>query len=587
MSIGLAHQPVTSDRRGHLDSVVTHLACQSLTAILLALAFPKPGWSILAFVALVPAAWIALRTHRPRRLLWTSFLIASIWWLVMIGWLIPVTGGGYAALAIYMALYTPASLFFVRWIHQRIHASAVLALPMVWVSFEVMRSQFLQGGFGWFALAHSQAPIDPSQGAPRLAQIADLFGQHSVSFLVAMTNGLIVDLLTLPRGGSHALISSRSRFTRQRPASILLWLVAFVGAWFYGEFRIRETARLPQQTLRVAVIQTNESVSNTSDYRPGDVLAQWDRLRQLTLGVASQPRPPQLILWPESAVPASLNPEALAYYRTTSNYQRGLEGFENQVRETARLISAHLIVGASAADDWRPVTIQGLSYELPATRFNSAYLYRPDGSQFPQRYDKMHLVPFGEYTPWVEDLPGLKKLFIKYLTPYDFDYTVSRGREAVVFPLAGIDMDPAPRVATPICFEDVIPGVCREMTYEPTGEKRADLLCNITNDGWYPGFHQGAQHFQIAVFRCIENRIPMARSVNTGVSGFISSVGEVGPIVEDSDGKRQLIDGVAVHDMQFDPRATFFGRFGHVPMWCLCGLTALLAAAGVLRKSAA
>ncbi|MCE9592325.1 MAG: apolipoprotein N-acyltransferase [Planctomycetes bacterium] len=584
MAWGLARHPPSGDHHNRSDSVRVHLALQGLSALLLGLAFPRPGWGGLAYVALVPAAWIAVQTHRPWRLIWTSYLAASIWWLVMIGWLIPVTGGGYSALALYMALYTTASLLLVRWVHDRIHSSAVLVLPMVWVSFEIIRSQFLQGGFGWFALAHSQAPYEPSQGVSRIIQIADLFGQHSVSFLVAMTNGVIVDLLTPPRRRPHTVAPQAPRRPmRQRLASVVLWVVAFGGAWLYGEFRIRQTAHLPQQVIRVAVVQTNWPVSNTQSDDDKRLLDRWEQLGRLTLEAAA-PRgglAPSLVIWPESAVPSALNPEATSRTRDTA-------GYDQQLRDLSRVINAYLLVGAHAYDDWRPVTIDGQQYQEPAARFNSAYLYRPDASQFPERYDKMHRVPFGEYVPWVQDWPWMKDLFIKYLTPYTFDFTIGRGREAVVFPIAGLFPDSsdgrALRIAAPICFEDSTPEVCLAMAYERDGEKRADLLCNLTNDGWYPGYDQGVQHLQIAVLRCIENRVPMARSVNTGVSGFISSLGEVGPLVEKG-GKRQLVEGYALHDVLLDPRATFFGRFGHAPMWCLAALTGLLAIAGFLRQS--
>lgn len=561
-----ALQPAVGGHRESFDSLVVHLLMQALSAVLLALAFPKPGWWLLAFVALAPAAWIAVRTHKPWRLAWTSYLVASIWWLVMIGWLMPVTEGGYALLALYMALYTPASLLVLRWIHDRIHSSAVLVLPMVWCSFEIIRSQFLQGGFGWFALGHAIAPHEPSPAAPRLIQIADLFGQHSVSFFVAMSSGLIVDLL-IPR-----------RLVRQRSASVLLWLLAFLGAWLYGEFRVRETATLTQQSLRVAVVQTNNPIDNSQDEGKDAWIAEWSRLYGLTLEAASPKggRSPALVVWPESAVPMPLNPQALSRLPDS-------RGFDIQLRDLVKVIDTHLLVGAPASEGWAPVMIEGVPYEQSTSRYNSAYLYRPDGSQFPERYDKMHLVPFGEYIPWAQDWPWLKQLFIKHLSPYAFDYTIARGDAPEIFPLAGVlrdeDTGRSPRIATPICFEDSIPDVCRRMVYEADGGKRVDLLCNLTNDGWYPGFHQGAQHMQLAVLRCVENRVPMARSVNTGVSGFISSLGQVGPVVE-VNGARQLVEGFAVHDMLFDPRETFFGRFGHAPIWCLAVFTGLLAVAG-------
>jgi apolipoprotein N-acyltransferase len=225
----------------------------------------------------------------------------------------------------------------------------------------------------------------------------------------------------------------------------------------------------------------------------------------------------------------------------------------------------------------------------------------------------MHRVPFGEFVPWVDGWPWAKRLFLHYLTPYDFDYTLKAGKQATVFDVSprsalsavAADVPVTSRVVAPICFEDASPGTTLEMLYGG-GAKRADMLANLTNSGWYvfsyraPWMerwyglplrpivrwlftsHQAAQELQIATFRCVETRAPMARSVNTGISGFIDSLGRIGPVVE-SDGRLQEIDGVAVHEMTADPRRTLFGAVGHWPVFIVMGVTAALAVGGLMR----
>jgi len=113
--------------------------------------------------------------------------------------------------------------------------------------------------------------------------------------------------------------------------------------------------------------------------------------------------------------------------------------------------------------------------------------------------------------------------------------------------------------------------------------KRCDVLINITNDGWFTGSSQGLQHFQIAVMRCIENRVPMARAVNTGVSGFIDSSGRVGPMVV-VDGNIQQVDGFAVHTVMPDDRYTLFGTVGMIPVTLLTITTCVMVLIGVIRR---
>ena len=212
----------------------------------------------------------------------------------------------------------------------------------------------------------------------------------------------------------------------------------------------------------------------------------------------------------------------------------------------------------------------------------------------PQHYDKIHRVPFGEYIPWVESVPAMKRLFIKYLSPYEvrlhdpprstLDVVRYRSPPSTSSALADAASTGSAYFATPICFEDAVARVTRRMVYGTNSHKRADMLVNLTNDGWYAGSHQGPQHFQIAVFRCIETRTPMARSVNTGISGFIDSAGRVGPIAVNN-GKTQQVEATAAHTVRFDPRVTLFSRLGHGPAILLTLVTVALSLNALRRSS--
>jgi len=591
-----------------IGSIIKHLGLLSVSGIALALAFPEPGWGWLAHIALAPAVYLAIRSTSGKRLLWAGYLVAWVWWLVQISWLIDVTGGGYVALAAYLAVYFPAALLAIRWIHKRYHLPMVLVLPMVWVSLEWVRGTFLAGGFGWFALGHTQAPYAPSHGGLMLIQIADLFGELAVSFVVAMSNGLIVDLVMHPRSRHES--NPRTAFHRVLAATFL-YVVVLVGSLVYGYDRINQAQQAAPQSLQITVVQTNVPQSNKLHSTTDQMLSDWQQLITLTSDSVKANRAAQLIVWPETVVPAALNPSSIQYLTKTLGSNVVDKYFSDEVRYLARALRVHLLVGAHAHFDWKtlPRPDGQPDEQVPARRYNSVYHYRPDGTQAPQRYDKVHRVPFGEYVPWVDSWPWLKRLFIKYLTPYDFDYTLAAGEAWTVFqvpiqvsrfqavnprrnqPSPTPDAEVAPvcksglaRIAAPICFEDTVARVVRQMVYSPRGEKRADILVNLTNDGWYAGTNQGPQHFQIAVFRCIENRVPMARSVNTGISGFIDSVGRVGPLVE-VDGHRQEVQGAASAKVSIDPRRTLYGRLGQAPIVFMAMVVAVMLWRAYPRRS--
>ncbi|MCX5659151.1 MAG: apolipoprotein N-acyltransferase [Planctomycetota bacterium] len=631
-----------SPARAGVAPLARHFALAGLTAILLALAFPRPGLGLLAHVALVPVLLLSLRSQGVWRLLWTTYLVNVTWWLVMIRWMYPVTVGGTIGLSAYMAIYLPLFALAIRFLSRRFSSGMVVAVPMVWVSLELMRCEWLEGGFAWFALAHTQMPM-PGPGLPRalgasgkLVQVADLFSQYGVSFLVAMTNGLVADLLTR-RWVRRDELTGRSRPRRTVLAAALLWALAMIGAMIYGQRCLdRDLSAAP--TINVALVQTNVPQSNRNYPTPESQARDWRRLQELTRAAAASSPRPDLIVWPESVAPAALNPEAIAYYTTAQTGARGNEIVHQQLGELAREIGISIVAGADAYFDWRVITgPDGKQFEVPTRRFNSAYLYRPDGSQSSLRYDKMHLVPFGEYIPWVRELPWLQDFFFHYISPYDFDYTLSRGTRFTVFEAPIRRAQPAPgsggglastqpglpaiaaastapagipaevRIGTPICFEDVYPDTVRAMIYGPNGRKHADLLANLTNDGWFffeydepwmhawyglpvgwlvgwlGASHQAEQEFQSAAIRCIETRVPMVRSVNTGVSGFIDSAGRIGPIVTDPFGRQKCFDDTLVAPVRLDPHGTLFGLLGYTPIHMLMGLTALWIVSGFFR----
>lgn len=563
---------------GGITSMRGHLVPLAVSAVLLGLAFPQPGWGWLAHVALVPAVVVAIRAASWRRLAWCAGAVFFLWWVVMLRWLMPVTAGGYVLLAAFMALWWVAALLAVRGLHAGWGWPATLALPVAWVALEVLRDHVPAGGFGWFMLGYSQAAFGPEQGAGRLVQVADLFGVYGVSVLVAMSNGLLVDLLT--RSLTRRTAGGALRPGRAVTIAAAVWLTGLVAAWGYGQYRINEHEQVTTPGPRLAVVQTNVPQDNKIAPTPESQQRDWQALMELThqAGEGNEHGLPELIVWPETVVPTALNREARAYLSDAPAYDDALS-------ELARQLGAPLLVGAHAYHDFVPERLgTGGPMAVPQRSHNSVYLYDVDGDQSPRRYDKVHRVPFGEYVPWVERVPALKQLFIRYLTPYEHDYTLDPGERFTVFELGRGEGGEAPalRFATPICFEDAVARVGRRMVYDDAGEKRVDALVNLTNDGWFHGLGSGgamrAQHVQIASLRTIENRVPMARSVNTGNSAMIDSLGRV------RDALGPNVAGTLHGELRPDTRSTLYGRLGELPAWIVVVIATMALLGPALRR---
>lgn len=577
-------------RRG-IRSVRGHVTLGLVAAVMLALSFPRPGWGWLVYFALVPLGILVVRSTSRRRLAWTMWAVFSLWWLYMIRWMIPVTAGGYVAMALFEALFPAAAVVVLHVLRTRLRCPMILALPMVWVSFELVRGVFPFGGFSWYALGDATLPYASPQAAPHIAQIADLFGQYGVSFVVAMTSGLIVDLLTLPL--LRKTPAGRTRPRRTLTAGLTLWLLAFFGSYGYGSYRIDQTPGQTTLAPPIAVVQTNVPQSNKNNPTPATEANNWRHLLSLATRAADHRPKPALIVWPETMVPGPLNRQALAFIRA---HRGSAARYDNTIIHFAKAHHLALLVGADAFTHIRPqVTPQGQT-TFAYNRYNAAFLYYRNGSKAPQDYRKIHLVPFGEYIPLLTNDPKLKMWVIRNLTPYSFDFTTHAGHKIVVFQLprtpAGATSrsvpttSPSPKpltFATPICFEDTIGPLCRRMVYDAAGRKRADMLINLTNDGWFAGSNEPLQHEQIAAMRCIENRVPMARSVNTGVSGFIDSLGRIGPVVR-VHGQREDVAGIAQYRVRLDPRHTLYARLGRTPVVCMALLTLVIFLLALTRR---
>ena len=177
----------------------------------------------------------------------------------------------------------------------------------------------------------------------------------------------------------------------------------------------------------------------------------------------------------------------------------------------------------------------------------------------------------GTFVPYRDSIPWLYRMLLSLGPPDMKEYELTAGKPdaLTVFHLSHIGTGGQTqewRFVVPICFEDIVAPLVDDLMWDAHG-KRADFIVNITNDGWFHGSER-AQHLQSATFRSIEHRVPAARSVNTGISGFVDSDGRTSDLVAAG------TEGWSVKQLQLDDRTTVYSRVGDA-FAEVCGIVTL------------
>jgi len=486
------------------------------TAAALFLSFAPFKQFYLAWIALVP--WLVMVAYAQSKsaaffLSWLTGILSfslSMWW---VGY---VTVPGAMGLMLYMGIWFGIAALVIRgagllrfsddqpaW---RVTLSPFL-IATIWVATEFTWGNLFTG-LPWLYVGHAQTPI------LAMCQIADFASVYGVSFWVVLINAWIA-----------FLILHRFNFKKLIPSGItILALLAIIFA--YGFFRMNQQSQLPGP--RVMVVQPNFPQDNSGSKGASQqelVAFHIDATQAALKEAVARNELPDLVAWSETMLPelnAIFREYRHGFYfdKTNQNVGEFLDAVYKQTADLAAANHVNIVTGGHAMLPDRPKdgTPQW-------SRRNSSYLFDRQGHEAADRYDKIHLVPFGEYMPFRESFPPLYRIF-DIFNPYKGqDYTVEAGKDVTSFTLKGTNGRDF-RFVTPICFEDVDSELVARMFAGPGSTKRADFIVNLTNDGWF-ATPQMQQHFQLSIFRCIENRVPTARSVNTGVSGFIDSVGRV------------------------------------------------------------
>jgi apolipoprotein N-acyltransferase len=483
-------------RRGPVaESFGFALFAASMSGMLMWLChFPMAlGW--LAWVALIPLLYLVRMPGPPRRVYGCAWLAGILFYLPALQWMRvadPMMYWTWLGLSLYCSLLLVGKVFLVRRLERHAHVPLIIAVPLVWVAVDYWQANF-GTGFPWYFLGYTQHDALP------VIQIADLGGVYLVTLLVAIVNVWLFNCINSV-GLVRELTLAAAPSGKRAPWMLMIESAAvlvLVGATLeYGYRQLRHSEDTPGPVVSLIQGNLDQQIKNEASQEEGSgaaqmVLAHYERLHAL----ASRPTPvPDLIVWPETSFPDEWVESSPGQPSTTT---------QQIINWLAERSIGLVLLGINLKEE----------NAKPWPRYNSAILLDRNGHVL-ERYDKIHRVPFGEYVPFRDWLP-----FLKRLVPYDFDYSIRPGKRLTHFPINGLNF------GVLICYEDTDPSMA--IRYVNTSGPRADFLVNISNDGWFMGTSEHEEHLAICRFRAIETRRPIIRSVNMGISAVIDANGRV------------------------------------------------------------
>jgi apolipoprotein N-acyltransferase len=534
--------------------LASRLALSALSAALMVLSVPTFDLWPLMWIGLLPSLYVTLTATTPRRAFlqgWFTGILANTAAFYWMKGLLERFGHmpDIEAIPIMMLLTTYQGLEFGLWawgVHRLARRRPTLAMawaaPLVMVAIELLVPQIFP-----FYLAISQAWV------PHVIQIADITGPMGVTFMLVMVTGALHD-------AGRAIVAARA--SASRPSARAAWRAAWPRlrvpaalvalALLYGVVRIHQidARRAVAPKARVGVVQANIGISEKWDPNERGHLLRLhqDLSSQLTREGAD------LIVWPESSYPYAVNRDMVMDYPLGD--PRRIRGAE----------TTPTIFGAVTLDSEPRVGKRRYPY-------NTALMLDQSG-RLSGKFDKVFLLIFGEYIPFYDSIPWFTRIF-----PEASNFNRGESPGSFPFHLGGRDY----RLGPLICYEDILPGFTRR-----TAALDPNLLVNITNDAWFGKTFEPYQHLALAVFRSVENRLELIRSVNTGVSAHIDAVGRVraalpaqDPATDPPPAPMKILVEAALVD-----RGGLYGTIGDLFAWaCTLGLAALfLRAPGRARR---
>ena len=484
---------------------------QIVSGLLLALSFPSAGWGFLAWFALVPLLASLHHAQNNSQALGFGLISGILFFFCSIHWLTHVSTLGWLIATLMESVYIMifAWLAYVGIKSSKPVIFKVLWIALAWTLTEFLRSEMPVFGFGWNLLAYSQSSY------VTLIQFANVLGAYGLGFLIALVNASLF----------YAWFERKNRKAVFGLMAVIVCVLT--GLWGYGKQTLEKSFN-PKEYLRVSVVQGNIPQSVKWELMAKEKILEIDE--KLTRLAALEQT--DLIIWPEAAFPGYFNRDLQA----------------ERISRLAEEIRTPLLLG-------------GLEWESEKESYNSAYFLKKDGA-FGQRYDKLRLVPFGEYVPLKSIFGGLKPV-ADALGISDFN----AGTAPVIFRWSREEWP----FGVLICFEDVFSDLARDLA-----DHGAKFLVVITNDAWFGKTGAPYQHLQASIFRAVENGMSVVRAANTGVSAFVSHQGRVLATVKDAKGEETFVMGQKTLDLPLVADPTLFRRGGYFFPYFSAGLFLIL-----------
>ncbi|HVM75129.1 MAG TPA: apolipoprotein N-acyltransferase [Candidatus Saccharimonadales bacterium] len=447
------------------------------------------------------------------------FVVTCVPWIAEV---LAVHGGmsvaaGWGVLLV-IALVWSTAQGLTTWAMQRLslrsYALALIGAPFLWVSLEVFRAYLPEISFPWALLGYAPAEN------PAFLQLTTVSGIYGLSFLAAAFNALLLWTdCAEPRRKKH-------RFVALGVVMLVLLLVGWFGPRFVPHADARHLARVVQPNFP-------ENTQYVGDWY-ADHQSDLRDLRQLSLRPSPGPQQPDLLIWPEAPAPFSFQDPHFGPY----------------ISQLAIDFGHPVIAGVI---EWKP----GRGFVNGAERnilfpYNSAAMLNPQGQQT-FGYDKMHLVPFGEYEPF----PFIHQV-VTSVSEEVGGFHKGTNRAVGRFPNGNT-------FSVFICYESIYPGEIRDFVH-----RGAQLLVNISNDGWFGKSEAAEQHVRMARVRAVENRRWLVRDTNSGISASIDPYGNVTRVMA-----RDVRDSA---DLPYDFRTdtTLYTRFNDWFAWMCVAISVIL-----------
>ncbi len=453
------------------------------TAILNVLATPPVDLAPLGWLCLTPLLFALTGCNSYKEAFQAGIISGIVSTVGTYYWLIytMTTFGGlsyllsvvlFILLAAYLSLFWSLFTLTIRFLSAA-KLPFILIVPFIWVSLEYLRT-YLFSGFPWALLGYTQYKI------PHFIQVSNLMGPYGVSFILALSSAVICQGI--------CRYFSKKIFPLKETIMFLFLLLLTIS---YGFINIREYKE-PSKYILSALIQGNieQNMKWNKDFQDKTI----DIYGNLSKKAAENAKGLDILIWPETAAPF--------YFQNKSR-------LNEKIIDISDSLNIPILFGSPA-----------YKYEGKKVRLlNSAFLIAPQpgkGVETLARYDKMHLVPFGEYVP-------MKKIlfFVNKITEGIGDLSAGDNANPLMFRTGKTNTELV-SLGTTICYEGIFPDLVRRFV-----KNGANILVNITNDAWYGRSSAPYQHLSAAVFRAVENGIYMLRSANTGVTAVINPLGRI------------------------------------------------------------